>query len=832
MDDALMQRQAALEAEMQGLGTEQFRARLATARENREESTTPYGLDMVSRAIEPLAQSIEAFIEKAMTGGRGRRHSAVKHLSLIDPQVAAFIIMKVVLDGITKPNTPASKVAMAIGYQLDNELHYQAFEQQQPKLYGKVAESVRRSSHRGYREKVMTYAANKYGTTFAGMSQQEKLHLGMACLDMMIETTGFAVIETTQLRKECKVHLVPTAKALDWINATVSRCELLSPMLLPMLVPPKPWTSPNEGGYHTNHVRRRLLKTSSGLNATLKKMADNWEGMATVREAVERIDRTGWRIRQDVLEVARWYWDAGITVGKLPPRDDVALPPCPVCGQQPTGDHEHLRDEEIKKLWKRDAARIHGYNAKLKSKRLQAGKILWLADKFKDEQAIYFPHQLDFRGRVYPMPLFLQPQGNDLAKGLLTFAKGKLILDEVAAGWLMIHGAGTYGYDKVSLDGRIGWVVENEARILACADDPIVERWWTEADKPWQFLAFCKEWANFKDVGYGFVSTLPISLDGSCNGLQHYSAMLRDPKGGKAVNLVPSNKPADIYQEVANVTLHKLRRIVSTPATNGDEEAERVLAQQWLDFGVTRKTTKRPVMVVPYSGTRHACRQYTQDHIEEEVEARKLRDPSYVSPWPLGELLQPTLFLTRLVWTAIGEVVVAARKAMDWLKKVSAAVSKANLPIEWVTPAGFPVHQAYYDTKSRRVFTRLGDNILMPRLQEYLPTINAREQGNAFPPNFVHSLDAAALQLSVCYAADNGIEEFAMVHDSYGCPAADAEMLGQCLRLAFVEMYQENNVLADLKANVEAALGSPLPEPPAMGTLDLELIKQSDFFFA
>ena len=26
------------------------------------------------------------------------------------------------------------------------------------------------------------------------------------------------------------------------------------------------------------------------------------------------------------------------------------------------------------------------------------------------------------------------------------------------------------------------------------------------------------------------------------------------------------------------------------------------MARQWLDFGVNRKTTKRPVMVVPYGG--------------------------------------------------------------------------------------------------------------------------------------------------------------------------------------------------------------------------------------
>ena len=39
-------------------------------------------------------------------------------------------------------------------------------------------------------------------------------------------------------------------------------------------------------------------------------------------------------------------------------------------------------------------------------------------------------------------------------------------------------------------------------------------------------------------------------MDGSCNGLQNFSAMLRDEVGGKAVNLIPSDKPQDVYMEV------------------------------------------------------------------------------------------------------------------------------------------------------------------------------------------------------------------------------------------------------------------------------------------
>ena len=66
-------------------------------------------------------------------------------------------------------------------------------------------------------------------------------------------------------------------------------------------------------------------------------------------------------------------------------------------------------------------------------------------------------YQLDFRGRIYAVPNYLNPQGPDFAKGLLTFAEGKPI-DENGACYLAIHGANCFGYDKVGLQDRIDWV--------------------------------------------------------------------------------------------------------------------------------------------------------------------------------------------------------------------------------------------------------------------------------------------------------------------------------------------------------------------------------------
>ncbi|MDO3385991.1 hypothetical protein QWI17_09095, partial [Gilvimarinus sp. SDUM040013] len=98
---------------------------------------------------------------------------------------------------------------------------------------------------------------------------------------------------------------------------------------------------------------------------------------------------------------------------------------------------------------------------------------------------------------------------------------------------------------------------------LAIAADPFQARGWADhvgaqaIDKPWQFLAFCLEWKGYCEHGDRFVSKLPIAMDGSCSGIQHFSAMLRDEVGGAAVNLVPSDLPADVYGLVAKKVIER-----------------------------------------------------------------------------------------------------------------------------------------------------------------------------------------------------------------------------------------------------------------------------------
>jgi DNA-directed RNA polymerase len=340
------------------------------------------------------------------------------------------------------------------------------------------------------------------------------------------------------------------------------------------------------------------------------------------------------------------------------------------------------------------------------------------------------------------------------------------------------------------------------------ANDPIGTRdLWGNADKPWQFLAWCFEARGFAHEGESFVSRLPIALDGSCNGLQHFSAMLRDPIGGKATNLVDAATPADIYQAVADVCIAKLML---------DPDP---LAKRWLEFGIDRSLCKKPVMTMPYGSTRQACMQSVYACIME-------KDKEFFE-----KAFKAAVFLTKFIWESIGEVVVAARTAMDWLRRAAGEVSKYNKPLIWTAPSGFRVRQFYSNSSVRRIETAIGGSSVVLNVADKPAGVSAYRMRNGASPNFVHSMDAAHLVLTVNAAQDRGIKDFACIHDDYGTHAADTPEFFRIIREEFVKMYESHNPLEELKESTLQHAGVELPDAPGYGTLDIKSVLTSKYFF-
>ena len=107
---------------------------------------------------------------------------------------------------------------------------------------------------------------------------------------------------------------------------------------------------------------------------------------------------------------------------------------------------------------------------------------------------------------------------------------------------------------------------------------------------------------------------------------------------------------------------------------------------------------------------------------------------------------------------------------------------------------------------------------------------------NGVAPNFVHSLDSAAMIRTVNIAHDNGIRNFCNVHDSFGTSAADVELLSSALKESFIQTFTETDVLKEFKEDVKAQLPvelhDSLPEELEKGDLDIEQLRECDLFFA
>jgi DNA-directed RNA polymerase len=254
------------------------------------------------------------------------------------------------------------------------------------------------------------------------------------------------------------------------------------------------------------------------------------------------------------------------------------------------------------------------------------------AQKFEEFDEIYFPYNMDFRGRAYPIPPHLSNVGSDLCRGMLMFAHPKP-LGPRGLRWLKIHLANVAGKDKMSFDQRAAFVDENMDMVRESATDPFSgDRWWMTLEDPFQGLATCIEIINAIDSGdpETYECSLAVHMDGSCNGLQHYAALGRDLVGGKAVNLCAAEEPQDVYigvmHEVIRRVSEEAKRTLGYEEDNPDSlsrDQKKALnnnrAAKLVDGLIDRGVVKRTVMTSVYGVTFIGARQQIQEKIESKV---------------------------------------------------------------------------------------------------------------------------------------------------------------------------------------------------------------------
>jgi len=90
----------------------------------------------------------------------------------------------------------------------------------------------------------------RYNLKFENWTNVQKLHLGVKMVSY-VEVLGLVKHQNRKVAKNKTVtYLEPTTKVIDEIKNFNIKNELLFPKYMPMIMPPRDWSSPYTGGYY------------------------------------------------------------------------------------------------------------------------------------------------------------------------------------------------------------------------------------------------------------------------------------------------------------------------------------------------------------------------------------------------------------------------------------------------------------------------------------------------------------------------------------------------------------------------------------------------------
>jgi hypothetical protein len=578
----------------------------------------------------------------------------------------------------------------------------------------------------------------------------------------------------------------------DFLNDVVRRAMAANPFLLPVTTAPPPWTQVQRAlPPPDDWAKVSLVDRKSAADAM--RSAINRGKMWMALDAINALQEVPFVIDKPVFEVTQKMRPV------VPPLPESVTRTCtlwkvffphsmqPVIPDLP--DWLTRKESVPQRLAEKSKAAQQWLVAQRKAVAWDLDMIM--AEMMVTEERFYILLKMDFRGRLYGVPYF-NFQRADHVRGVFRFADGEPIGPDGLL-WLKAHvAARADGNDwsdvakpsKLNFEQRIAWTERHLPRLQRIGEDVlsgIVPSYLPDPDEePIQFLAACTELTKaLQEVDpSSFVTHLPLTFDASCSGLQHLSAMTRDEVGGRLSNLIPSNKGEDFYERVAIDAVerfdttgrwfvhyrdakdkHRLKRFPNKE--DADQFAKTVNPLErpvgHIDAKIDRKLVKRPAMTYFYGATwQNAMTEQVADVLKER-----------------GLPTTGARHIAHAIYDAVEEAVPRAKAVRDFLQDLAGLCADHGRMLRWTTPLGVPVLNLAEESEVERnaVTLKGGRRKYVNLAIDHKDEVNEEKARRRVPPNFVHALDAAHLQMVADMASGEGIA-MTSVHDCFGCLAS------------------------------------------------------------
>lgn len=781
----------------------------------------PRAHTLIGRMAEAVIERLQEYVD-VKTRGLGAKYKT--WLRALPVEVAAVIAIRECVRMCTSPETHihVQDLTYNVGKLWELEVRIRQAEEVNPVYMQRVHDQVKDHGTRdfGHLRRLYGVAVERVfkGTLDLGLTKMEMMQIGKFGVDACYEA-GLIEQQRGVNKNGTMISYSLAPDVLEFVQGykAADVAHIISKEETRMLCPPDPWTNLYDGGYLS--VRRKAAAPLMNIRRLRKNVRSNVaakftaEGMPLVFKAGNYLQSIPFELHAPTRDAIVRVWQSGGGVMGVPKAKGPERPPFPY-GED--WDQNVAPEEELQvfRTWKRSVAAYYDELREWRGKVREAGGFLRSAREAAGPT--WFPTYCDSRGRWYyrGSP---NPQGSDLAKAVLHFHEKKP-LGADGLFWLRVHIANSYGFDKVRFKERAAWTEANWAAIARALDAPEdhPEVWGTDA--PWCMFSAAYELREALRSGAPerYCCGIPVHMDATCSGLQHYSALLRDPVGARYTNLDDPDGVApkqDIYTRVANSTLQVIQRDVES----ADEDVA-ALARWCIDVGITRNMAKKPVMTYVYGATLRGTAEYIEGYLGRELLpalGKTWRDPS--------RAFADSFYIARKLFYGISMAVPAAAEAMRWLQTIAKQQPNGQR-MQWRTRTGFLVQHDYQDFTDQRV--RLNScGVVHTWVREWNEGTRPHAMQNAISPNFVHALDSSHLTMVTGAMADEGRAVVA-IHDSFGTHACDVRRMHSIIREQFVELYSGPNMLSEFLWEVGG-----IGEPPPRGSFDLKQVLTSEFMF-
>ncbi len=253
---ATIEDQIELERTMMQAGKERYHYNKDKMLAKELQSETKHGRTIVYRMLAPLADGVKKMIKDAPP-----KSQISVLLRKADPAHLAYLSLVQLINSISLGSRKLTPIAKNIGVKIETQIVIDQWLEKEPEVGKEILKMASNKRDLGYDNKragvihkMLEMGHDNSWTT------SKRINVGVRMVDLIASELGIIEVNRRFQKKGTRPYYVDLSEGTEeWIRKFHENNEECTPTYKPSIIPPKPWVSAFEGGYHSSYMIQKPI---------------------------------------------------------------------------------------------------------------------------------------------------------------------------------------------------------------------------------------------------------------------------------------------------------------------------------------------------------------------------------------------------------------------------------------------------------------------------------------------------------------------------------------------------------------------------------------------